>query len=377
MTKESFWRISGSMTLLAAYALTAALPLSFSFDLFLLGAVGLFLCSRWNLKGCSYALMLLSLSGICGHLFLETHHLLRLGLEASLACSFFAAAVTFENEAEAVKAMSTQLTSRAAAIQNLEEEIGKTREVQVEMQLTLSKKIEELQKNYDEIGTEKSSLEILNDVLRKANAAEFEEKKILENLALEEKRRVASREYDLEALQEKFNHFQQKELISQNRSLQALEDLKQDRAELLERLAAAEEKVHDLAKVDAQYRQLKDQFEEKGRILHETRCQLFKAETDLQTLAIEKEEQNSLPERLRVEFDRLEREITDLQEENLQLQELVSVLTQKQTPSPPFAANRTPLPAGKPSLEETLRETLIPKRKKKLAKKPAQQDLLF
>jgi DNA repair exonuclease SbcCD ATPase subunit len=401
MTKDHpFWKVCGPITLLAAYALASLLPLSsFPFDLYLAGGIGLYLCSRFRLKGCSYALMLLALSGICGHLFLETHHFLRLGLEASLACSFFVAALFFENQEEGSSGLESQLASRAAAIQNLEEEISKTRVSLVEMQLASSQKIDELQKNYEEITAEKSSLEILNDVLRKANAAYFEEKKTFDSQALDNERRLASSQRDLEKLQEELTHFKEIDLAaaktqrdlktlqeeltrfkeidlpSATRSLKEIEDLKMDRAEIQGRLAAAERKVQDLAKVEAQYLQLKTQFEEKGRVLHETRCQLFKAETNLQTLAIEKAEQNSLPEHLRIEFARVEQEIAALEGENRQLQDLVTHLTDRLQPAS-FAVHRTPLPAGQRSLEETLREALIPKRKKK-AKKPAQQDLLF
>ncbi len=375
MTK--FWNVSGPITLLSAYAIAAALPLaSFPLDLFLTGAAGFYLCSLYRLKGCSYALMLLSLSGILGHLFLETHHLLRLGLEASFACSFFAAALSFEKEEEKLSALGSQLVLRASAIQNLEEEMGKVRDLHLETQLASAAKVDELRKNYEEIATEKSSLEILNDVLRKANAAHFQEKAILDKRALEDERRLAGEAEELGRIRLEAAHFKEAAHLEAGRSFKEIEDLKMDRSEIQERLAAAEKKVHELSTAQALYRQLKAQFEEKSQLLHETRSLLFKAETELQTRALEKEEQNSfLPEELRVELDRCDQEMAELQEENRHLQDLVTQLTVKEKPVS-FAHHRTPLPAGQPSLEETLREALIPKRKKK-TKKPAQQDLLF
>ncbi len=457
---DSFWRIGGFLTLLAAYGLAAALPLSsVPFDLFLIGGAGFYLCVRLHIRGCAYALMLLALAGIFGHLFLEESHFLRLGLEASFACSFFAAALSFESDAERLAGLESQLISRAAAIQNLEDEMGKIRESQIEIQISSSKKIEELQKNYEEIAVEKSSLEILNDVLRKANAAHFDEKKVLENQRLEEQREYAAAHRELAQLQNELSQIKASDLTSENRSLlkelnsarfekeqtrlinetlvrlhadetirakeneerlkefadQRVEqqsadfqreiqqltdelsksaavrlqmesrlnawnekqeiDLQIDREEIQEHLKSAEEKIQELAKIECLYKQLRSQFEEKNRVLHEARCALFKAETELQTRALEKEEHNAFfPELLREEFNRVDEEMALLQAENFELQDLVTYLT-KRLPELPisFAANRTPLPAGQPSLEETLREALIPKRKKK-AKKALKED---
>jgi hypothetical protein len=467
MTREpsSFWQIAGVLTLLAAYALAAALPLSsFPFDLFLTGALGLYFCSRWHVKGCAYAFMLLALGGICGHAFLEAHHFLRFGIEASFACSFLVAALSFEQEAEGLAGLRSQFLSRAAAIQNLEDEIGKVREAQVETQISSAKKIDDLQKNYEEISAEKSSLEILNDVLRKANAAHFEEKTAIESRSLEDRRRLASAQNEIEQIQNELASFKKVDLAVENQSLlrslnsarfekeqtrlinemlvrlhasesiraqeagdrlkssleekrliddqigglqgeisqltealsksiaergqmearlaelklvrydsKEVEEIKLERAEIQQRLTAAEEKILDLAKVESLYKQLKAQFVEKNHVLHEARSALFKAETELQTLTLKNEEQSSLlPEFLRVELDRLDKEIEDLQKENMQLQDLVTYLTETERQSAPalFSLHRTPLPAGQPSLEDTLREALIPKRKKK-AKNPA------
>lgn len=457
----SFWRIAGPLTLLAAYGLAAALPLSvFPFDLFLSGGAGLYLCARWHVRGCAYALMLLALAGIFGHLFLEESHFLRLGLEASFGCSLFVAALSFESETERFSRLESQLSSKATVIQNLEEEMVKVRESQVESQLSSSMKIEELEKNYEEISTEKSSLEILNDVLRKANAAYFDEKTALENQRMEEQREYAFAQSALAELQNELSQIKMSDLATLNRSLlkelnsarfekeqtrlinetlvrmhadetirakeaedrerelvierQKIEqqseafqieiqelkselskladerwemetrlsalkenqetDLKMDQEEIQEQLRAAEKKIQEISKFEFLYKQLKSQFEEKNRILHEARCALFKTETELQTRAMEKEEQNSLfPEFLREELSGLDEEIAALQRENLELQDLVTYLTKRMEPTISFAAHRTPLPAGKPSLEETLREALIPKRKKK-TKKSVQDD---
>ena len=194
----------------------------------------------------------------------------------------------------------------------------------------------------------------------------------IEQLTEELARLVAERQQ----MESKLSDLQTASYFEEN-DTKLIEELKADRAEIQQRLNAAEQTILDLAKVEFLYKQLKTQFEEKNRVLHETRSALFKVETELQTTAIEKEEETSLlPEALKLELSRLDEEISELQGENVQLQDLVTHLIQTFSESAPFALHRTPLPAGQPSLEETLREALIPKRKKK-AKKPVQQDLLF
>jgi len=448
------WQIFGPLALFAALALAAALPLAvFPADLLLAGGIGLYFCARYRLKGCSYALILLAATGLAAHLFFEESHFLRLGLEASFACSFFIAALCFEEEALRFSQLDAQLASRLAAIQNLEEEIGQVRGAQVDSQISFERKFEEIRKISEELQSEKSSLEILNDVLRKANAAHSDEKRTLEERIEESKRQAATFLSELQQAKSELNSLKGSDLAAENRSLlQELNRIRFDRqqerqinetlarmhasvvfrakesderlraaleekqkgeeliAKLQEeigrlsgeiekaeirlaemqkgreseevqefkmRLAAAELKVHELAKSEFLYRQLKSQFEEKNRVLHEARSALFKAETQLQTKALEKEEREVfLPEGLRVELDSLEEEIQQLKTENLELQDLVTHLIREPSQPQGFALHRTPLPAGQPSLEETLREALIPKKKKK-TKKPVQQDLLF
>jgi hypothetical protein len=409
------WQTLGPLTLLAAYAIAALLPLTFfPYDLFVVGAIGLYFCGRWHLKGCSYALMLLAVSGIVAHLFLEDHHFLRLGLEACFGCSFFILGAVFEMEADEGAALESQLASRLTLIQNLEEEIVKSQESQVDAQIASTKKIEEIEKNFEELAIEKSSLEILNDVLRKNNAAHAGEMEAQGQKWLDDKIRLDAHVRERQTLELELARFKKGDLALENRTLlkelnearfqkeqgrqinEALARLhanelvrandlqqelamanvsgpKEDFEELQERLAATERRMNQLLQMELLYKQLKVQFEEKTQVLHQTRSALFKAETELQTLNLEKSENSALlPEPLSKELSQLDEEIENLRGENRELQELVTHLTERL----PQASHRTPLPKVKSSLEETLRESLLPKRKKK-AKKATEQDLLF
>ncbi|HSX38203.1 MAG TPA: hypothetical protein VLE95_05170 [Chlamydiales bacterium] len=326
MEKEysSIWQVMGPLTLLGAVCIATTLSLSlFPVDLFFNGAAGLYLCSRWQVKGCYYAVLLLAFSGIVVHTLFESHHLLRLGLEASFICSFIVIALVCELEWLKFSHLQSQLASSLSVVQNLEDESGKFRESATDAQIALEKKLEELQKNFDDLASEKSTIEILNDVLRKANAAGRQEKTALENQMFDIQREFSQALFDQEHIGE--------ELVS-------------------------------LRKVNFEYVQLKEQFEEKNAILHTTRSLLFKAETQLQRIAIEKEQgADASFQDVHEEFKQFDEEIERLQLENTQLQELATHLIEK---TGSIAIHRTPLPKAV-SLEETLREALIPKRKKK------------
>ncbi len=99
--------------------------------------------------------------------------------------------------------------------------------------------------------------------------------------------------------------------------------------QIAEQLAFAQEKIGELAQIEPLYKQLKKQFEEKNQVLHQARSDLFKVDTELQRVKIEKAalELNPVPKEVEQELEALTRQITLLEEENSDLQELVSLLS--------------------------------------------------
>ncbi len=83
-----------------------------------------------------------------------------------------------------------------------------------------------------------------------------------------------------------------------------------------------------LSQIEPLYKQLKQQFEEKNQLLHQVRSNLFKTDTELQKVKIEKEtlELNPLPKEIEKELDVLAGQIKELEEENRELQDVVTVL---------------------------------------------------
>ena len=102
-------------------------------------------------------------------------------------------------------------------------------------------------------------------------------------------------------------------------------------AEREQELSQVEERLKEVAQVEALYKQLRVQFEEKNNVLHETRTKLFLADTELQKLMLEKEQAVLAAEPLapgvQEEIEALTEEVAHLKTENDQLQEIVSQLS--------------------------------------------------
>lgn len=92
-----------------------------------------------------------------------------------------------------------------------------------------------------------------------------------------------------------------------------------------------EEKVKALSQIEILFKQLKAQFAEKNEVLHNTRSELFHTYTALEALKIDRSSNELLvspiPQEIISEFVELDTQISDLQKENEELQNLVSVLS--------------------------------------------------
>ncbi len=139
-----------------------------------------------------------------------------------------------------------------------------------------------------------------------------------------------------------------KELQKEIESLKALENEKRDeggagdkgdealKAEALEKkeiLANYEKKFLQLKNIESLYKQLKNQFEEKKRILDRTRRDLFHEKEKLVAIKLENDrkvyDQPKEVRELQRELASFEKEIVKYEEENAQLQELATELTKK------------------------------------------------
>jgi len=330
----------GPLTLFCASALS---PLSI-----LIAIPGFALCSRLRMRGFAYALILLGVTAFIMHGFFTSRHLWQFGLELSLAFSFLVTALTQEENIRETETLSSQLEAQSSTLRNLEEELQKTRETLVTEKTTFDAKMASLQTNLEETDKDGASLQILNEVLRKTAATHIEKASELEKNSIDLERKIALMRQELSLYQQP----------------------RPDRDELMRELNAARverEQTHlineTLAKLHAQkcqeleelqlpkgpsqtellYNQLRKQFEEKNHILHQTRQELFRKETELEALKIAEEQQTP-------DFPQLHEELERLSEENKHLETLVSSLSQPPPPSRKKKAKSLLLKAGTLSL---------------------------
>ncbi len=148
------------------------------------------------------------------------------------------------------------------------------------------------------------------------------------------------------------------------------ESLQQEQKLLSEQLSQAMEKIQTLSQTEGLYRQLKKQFEEKNEILHQTRSALFRSDTELERLMMEKAHAvlqfSPIPKEIGEHMEVLDQQIEHMDEENKHLQEIITYLSSKDPSSLPLPM---PIPAPLSS---------PPKRKKKVKTDPTpDQDSLF
>lgn len=432
----SIW---ASLFLLCLFAIGAKTGITF--DLLFVAISGFYLCARWQIRGCCYALALLCVDAVGRHALFVTDHMFQLGIEGSLACTFFVTALAFEQGSGLVDSLTSQIQSRETALDNLEEDFSKAQQESLTQQVAFQERIALLQKELEELQTEHSSILILNEVLRKTTARHGQENTVLSSKVLDADRHIAQIKSEYEeckkdlarlkdsdklaiantelmqelnqarydkaqthlinetlarlylkenlkakdadseasALTEQLN-FARKESARVQSQMEEIERLKsqieemrketsllaeqlanvpkeqtahlvqeidrlqhqaqkaeQMRAltkaveqdpDLAEQLNAAHEHISRLLQIEPQLRQLRQQFDEKNQVLHQVRSELFQTETELQKLRMEKAalELHPVPKEVEKELEDLTAELMALEEENKELQELITVL---------------------------------------------------
>lgn len=114
-----------------------------------------------------------------------------------------------------------------------------------------------------------------------------------------------------------------------------LQEVQNERNFLKERLEKTEEQLQHKEekrtdKFEPLFKQLKRQFDEKQEVLQKTRAELFKVDTMMQKLQIEKSawEMGALPKEVENELQDLGKRVGDLEKENKDLMEIVGVLSE-------------------------------------------------
>lgn len=206
-----FWIGPGSILCTCAAAIWLE-PQSFFYWLSL-SLLGLFLCSRYKTHGCIYALAALALGAAAQHGWLLEDHLLTIGLEGSLGCSFLIVALASAQRCTALQSLQEVLAAGQSAIGHLEQNIAALMSSSQTQQVGLQEKIEQLQKEQGEMESELSSIVILNEVLRKNSASQLKGIAEKSEALLDRERRIGS------LLKERDELFQELERVKKDSSL--------------------------------------------------------------------------------------------------------------------------------------------------------------
>lgn len=212
----------------------------------------------------------------------------------------------------------------------------------------LAQENKELIDEINKVRLDREQTHTINETLARLHAKEsLRAKEAFEQLALFEKEKGSIESSEITELKEQLEthlielkqvvlerdalkerlHLAEAE-IAQKAALQTPVDLSQyvDKDTFLH----LQEKNKELTHIDSLYKQLKAQFDEKNEVLHKTRKELFQVDTALQAL----QKDAALDDRMNSaevikELSGLEKQIDQLEEENKELQDLITSLSEK------------------------------------------------
>ena len=220
LSSQYFMQVAGPLLLICSAALLGRVPPVFNFDLLAVLILGLYFSARWKIKGFIYSLSLLFLSVCFKHIFIDSHHAWQLGLETSVSIGLIVSALCFKENGQFVDFLQTQHEKKEQTIQFLEEDLAKFREKSILEHSEMGEKIGSLQSTLEEIQIELSSVQVLNDVLRKTTAKALEEKDEFEKRICHFEHLVDVTREENQKLQETIQHLsQENEIIFQNEQL--------------------------------------------------------------------------------------------------------------------------------------------------------------
>ncbi len=245
---------------------------------------------------------------------------------------------------EQLKALGAELalnqaefTKLAANADALRQERASLTQQKLDLERELDAVRQSLQERSAALAIEKEKAEQSCEEFERINRMLVQEKKDLEEKALSLEGRLTASIEQIGRLQDSLKSAEEKAGSKSNASAALLAQMA-DKEKKIEEL---QERLRALAQSQAMYFELRKQFEEKGGVLHQTRSELFRAETSLQALQLDRQrkaqEVPALEQILAEELSRLAEEHADLEAENEHLFELIGVLSssaEKPAPKP-------------------------------------------
>jgi hypothetical protein len=343
-----FAQMLGPLFLIPVYLFAGQYKPILNYDLVAIGALGLLLAATHQTRGCIYALILLAASASIKHIWLDSHHLMQICLECSVAFSLILTSLVFTEATDSSENLHAQIDRKTETIRFLEDDLAKLREKTAEETALTNDKFAALQQLEEETQNELSAVQMLNEVLRKSTSKAIDQGTKASSLLLCAESRSGLLLEEIDSLQRELHRLSNESaLVQQNGDLfkelnaarvkstqthlinetlarmlagqseknQQLEQLTILNAELQQQLVDQAEKTRELeqekmqqqlmekhssdirylnenlskrleqtAETEALYRQLREQFTQKDQVLHQTRSQLFSVETELERL---------------------------------------------------------------------------------------------
>ncbi len=191
-----------------------------NYDLVAIAGLGLLLASAHQTRGCFYALILLAVSATIKHIWLDSHHLVQLCLECSVAFSLILTALVFTEATDSTEIIQAQIERKEETIRFLEEDLSKHRE-KAAVETTLSNdKLAALQELAEETQNELSAIQMLNEVLRKSTAKAIDQGAKTTSLLLCAESRSGLLLEEIDSLQRELHRLSNESgLVQQNKDL--------------------------------------------------------------------------------------------------------------------------------------------------------------
>lgn len=371
--KILFWPVISCIFFLFTTSILTIAPHE-NIDLFLWNIFAILVLWRSPKKGLYVCYSVLVIFGLIKHLQLENHHVWQIGLEFSFGLSFLIYYLSY-------RMSQRQVFSHEKDYYDLKK-LTEQRELAFEEHLKkaesekglLNDRIDLLKKEISEKLQENQSTELLVETLKKDVSIKEQS---IDSLRAEMEGRdriFATLQAELMDLRDQMETLSDvdklkkmnQELLDELNSIRvenyelklkkevqtapiAVETAKEsvpetidlvDEEEKRALLKEYEEKISEMKDAECSLKQLKKQFKEKSDILHETRTELFYTKNQLLTTEREKEIEKLEPCSLEWEFaEELQQENEQLEKENQELTELVSILMdeiqQKEGPEQP------------------------------------------
>jgi DNA repair exonuclease SbcCD ATPase subunit len=196
--------------------------------------------------------------------------------------------------------------------------------IRISNESALIEQNKELFKELNDTRVEKAQVKLINETLVRLHAKENSKAREFEKVCNEKENELQKVKAQIEFIkEEKFTLLEELKNL-QNKPIISSEE----KEELTTQVQTLRERIEQYEKIDLLYRQLKVQFEEKNKVLHETRRELFHADTKLQTVEkkLHEKDLNVAPsfKDLFEEMDEVLEENANLTQEVEELQKLVT-----------------------------------------------------